>query len=65
VAYVADRENGRIQKFTLGGKFIGEIPHLGRTYSLKLVGNTLWAGMQHLSEPITNLANQLLWYKKK
>ena len=105
VIYVADRENGRIQKFTLDGKFIGEIPHLGRTYSLKLVGNTLWAGMQQLNEPtgatgwvvkfdrntgkmlghlvvpekgglhsveqtatgepITVLANQLFWYKKK
>jgi hypothetical protein len=26
VVYVADRENGRIQKFDLNGKFLGEIP---------------------------------------
>jgi len=105
VVYVADRENGRIQKFTLDGKYIGEIPKLGRTYSLKLVGTTLWAGMQQLNEPtsapgwvvkfdrdsgkmlghltvpekgglhsveqtssgepITVLANELLWFKKK
>jgi sugar lactone lactonase YvrE len=36
--FVADRENGRIQKFNLDGKFDGEISHLGRIYSLKLVG---------------------------
>jgi streptogramin lyase len=105
VVYVADRENGRIQKFTLDGKYIGEIQNLGRTYSLKLVGTTLWAGMQQLNEPtsapgwvvkfdrdsgkmlghltvpekgglhsveqtssgepITVLANELLWFKKK
>jgi DNA-binding beta-propeller fold protein YncE len=49
--YVADRENGRIQKFDLQGRFLGEIPHLGRTYSLKLAGGVLWAGMQPLNEP--------------
>jgi hypothetical protein len=31
---------------------LGEIPNLGRTYSLKLGANgTLWAGMQPLDEP--------------
>lgn len=51
VIYVADRENGRIQKFDLNGKFLGEIPHLGRTYSLKLAEGVLWAGMSPLNEP--------------
>jgi hypothetical protein len=52
IVYVADRENGRIEKFDLDGKFLGEIPNLGRTYSLKLGTNgTLWAGMQPLNEP--------------
>jgi hypothetical protein len=44
--YVADRENGRIEEFNLDGKYLGEISHLGRIYSLKLVGDVLWAGMQ-------------------
>jgi DNA-binding beta-propeller fold protein YncE len=101
--YVADRENGRIQKFDLDGNFLGEIAHLGRTYSIKLVGGVLWAGMQPLNEPtgasgwlvkfdaktgqmlghldvtekgglhsvelmpsgepLTNLGNQLLWFR--
>jgi len=103
--YVADRENGRIQKFNPDGKFLGEFPHLGRVFSLKLTGGTLWAGMQPLNqptgsagwlvkfdrktgkmighldvteprglhsveqmpsgEPVTNLENQLLWFKTK
>jgi len=49
--YVADRENGRIEKFSLNGKFLGEFSNLGRTYSLKLDGQYLWAGMQPLNEP--------------
>ncbi len=103
--YVADRENGRIQRFTLDGKYISEIPNLGRTYSLKLAGNILWAGIAQLNEPtgsagwvvkfdrntgkmlghlnvpekaglhsmeqtasgepLTVLANQVLWFRKK
>ena len=55
IIYVADRENGRIEKFDFDGKFLGEIPNLGRTYSLKIAtdGN-LWAGMQPLNEPTSS-----------
>ena len=49
--YVADRENGRIEKFNLDGKYLGEISDLGRIYSLKLVGDVLWAGTQPLDKP--------------
>ena len=49
--YVADRENGRIEKFDLDGKYLGEIAGLGRTYSLKLAGEVLWAGMAPLNQP--------------
>ena len=50
IIYVADRENGRIERFDLDGKFLGEFPNLGRTYSLKLSGGALWAGMAPLNE---------------
>ncbi len=49
--YVADRENGRIQKFDLNGNFLGEIDHLGRTYSLKLTNGALWASMGPFDQP--------------
>ncbi|WP_293367573.1 6-bladed beta-propeller [Phenylobacterium sp.] len=49
--YVADRENGRIEKFDLDGRFLGEIDGLGRTYSIKLVGDVLWAGMAPFTLP--------------
>jgi hypothetical protein len=48
VIYVADRENGRIEEFDLTGKYLGQIPNLGRVYSLKLDGDFLWAGTQPL-----------------
>jgi len=49
VVYVADRENGRIEKFDLDGKFLGEIAGLGRTYSIRLAGGALWAGTAPLN----------------
>ena len=45
VVYVADRENGRIEKFNLEGKFLGQICGLGRCYALALRGGALWATM--------------------
>jgi len=45
--YVADRENGRIQRFTLEGKYLGEWTHLGKTFSLKIgKDNDMWLGTQ-------------------
>lgn len=63
--YVADRENGRIQKFDLDGKFLGEIPHLGRIYSLKLVGSVLWAGMQPFNQPPGSPGGWLVEFDRK
>ena len=51
VIFVADRENGRIEKFDSNGNYLGQIGGLGRTYSLKVVGDILWATMQRLDQP--------------
>ena len=42
IVYVADRENGRIQRFDRSGKFLGEWTQYGKTFGLQLVGNDLW-----------------------
>ena len=47
VIYVADRENGRIQRFHLDGKYIDAWDHLGKTFSLKITSaGDLWIGTQ-------------------
>ena len=51
IIYVANRENGRIEKFDLNGNFLGEISHLGRTYSIKLTNGALWASMGPFDRP--------------
>ncbi len=50
ILYVADRENGRIEKFDRKGKFLGEIDNLGRCYALKLDHGVLWASMSPMGE---------------
>jgi peptidylamidoglycolate lyase len=42
IVYVADRENGRIQRFDRSGAFLGEWTQYGKTFGLKLVGDALW-----------------------
>lgn len=51
IIFVADRENGRIEKFDLHGNFLGEIAHLGRVYSFKLTDGALWASMGPFDQP--------------
>ncbi len=52
VVYVADRENGRIEKFDLAGHYVGEISGLGRVYSLAFGKHgTLWVTMAPLNVP--------------
>jgi DNA-binding beta-propeller fold protein YncE len=46
IVYVADRENGRVQRFTSEGKYLGEWPHLGKAFSIRLSGGSAWAGVQ-------------------
>lgn len=48
--YVADRENGRIQRFDLTGKSLGEWSHLGRVYALEIDRDALWAVTQPLEQ---------------
>src|SRR5204862_467385 len=51
VIYVADRENGRIQRFDLQGKYIGEWANLGKTFSLRFNEGALWIGTQPRNKP--------------
>jgi hypothetical protein len=48
---MADRENGRVQKFDLDGKFLGEW-RLGRTYCVEARGGVVWASMQTIDTPV-------------
>ncbi len=42
IIYVADRENGRIQRFDRTGTFLGEWTQYGKTFGLTLDGDALW-----------------------
>ena len=42
IIYVADRENGRIQRFDRSGRFLGEWTQYGKTFGLALAGDALW-----------------------
>ena len=46
VVYVADRENGRIERFDLEGKYLGEWSQYGKTFGLTLQKNALWLATQ-------------------
>lgn len=52
VLFVADRENGRIQRFTMEGKFLGLWDHLGKTFSITITPtDELWIGTQPRTSP--------------
>ena len=53
IIYVADRENGRVQRFDLTGKYLGEWRNLGRVYSLDISGDIMWLVTQPLELPNT------------
>jgi DNA-binding beta-propeller fold protein YncE len=42
IVYVADRENGRIQRFDRTGRFLGEWSQYGKTFGLTLAGDAIW-----------------------
>jgi len=51
VLYVADRQNSRIQRFDLDGKYLGEWTHVGRPFALKFIDGALWANVMTLETP--------------
>jgi DNA-binding beta-propeller fold protein YncE len=50
VVYVADRENGRVQRFDQTGKFLGEWKY-GRTFGLEADGAFMWLATQPVQQP--------------
>ena len=42
IVYVADRENGRIQRFDSNGTFLGEWTQFGKTFGITLKGGAAW-----------------------
>ena len=51
VVYVADRENGRIQRFDLNGRYLGSWSNLGKTFSISLGPNCLYIATQPRNLP--------------
>ena len=51
IVYVADRENGRVQRFDRNGKFLGEWPKYGKTFGLKLSPGAVWLATQQRNQP--------------
>ena len=43
VLFVADRDNGRLQRFDLNGRYLGEWSHLGRVGAIAFSKGVLWA----------------------
>ena len=50
LVYVADRENGRVQRFDQTGKYLGEWVY-GKTFGLKADGAFMWLSTQPLQQP--------------
>jgi len=46
IVYVADRENGRIQRFDLQGTFLGEWDEYGKTFGMSLQKDGIWLSTQ-------------------
>ncbi len=51
IVYVADRQNGRLQRFDPTGKYLGEWANLGMVTTLSFTGGALWIGTQQRNEP--------------
>ena len=51
VVYVADRENGRVQRFDQTGRYLGEWTGYGKTFGLKADGEFMWLATQPRQQP--------------
>ena len=51
IVYVADRQNGRLQRFDPMGKYLGEWANLGMVTTVSFSGGALWIGTQQRNEP--------------
>jgi DNA-binding beta-propeller fold protein YncE len=51
IVYVADRRNGRLQRFDMTGKYLGEWSNLGMVTTVAFRNGDLWIGTQEMSEP--------------
>lgn len=51
IVYVADRQNGRLQRFNQTGKYLGEWANLGMVTTVSFSGGALWIGTQQRNEP--------------
>jgi DNA-binding beta-propeller fold protein YncE len=51
ILYVADRKNGRLQRFTLAGKFLSEWTGLGMVTAVSFHKGAVWIGTQQRNEP--------------
>ena len=51
IIYVADRNNARLQRFDLNGKYLGEWNHLGKVTAVAFRGGALWIGTQYRNVP--------------
>jgi DNA-binding beta-propeller fold protein YncE len=51
IIYVADRNNARLQRFDLNGKYLGEWNHLGKVTAVAFRNGALWIGTQYRTVP--------------
>lgn len=51
VVYVADRENGRVQRFDIGGRWLGEWVTDGHPYTLVIYADAIWLDVLQPLEP--------------
>jgi DNA-binding beta-propeller fold protein YncE len=64
LVYVADRENGRIQRFDSTGHYLGEWNTVGKAFSVRLRDGAVWAGIQPKSVPNGSSGWLLNWMRK-